>query len=339
MKRTFETYCQVEFLEWFYSAIPNITLSELIQSEKEFRDAESYMNLFNIISKRSILLLDDLDSFKEIAKSNPYFNKLLKNSSTGGSEIIEDLSSWFHSLEPDIVKAELLKLNPMSFLYFGDKFGKEKINGISLSSFINFKESAIENTKYISVNQCYTVSPNSNNTFPGWQFLNTINLPLNSALICDPYLFAEHSLFKYNLFIILENLLPIVNLECDFHLSFLINNMVHLDDVKKMTKDVEQHLIGLNRPYKICLSVYMISKEKLHDRNIITNYYRINSGRSFNYYSKNGDVKDFTNLQLIGRNGGPDDSTLEILEEFRKITCNSKSDFDLIGKHENRLII
>src|SRR5690606_15500158 len=108
----------------------------------------------------------------------------------------------------------------------------------------------------------------------------------NAAIIADPYLVNNPKSFEYNLYQLIQSLLP-PTLDRPFHLSFL-TRISNLSKGKEIFQSVEEYLKGLGKNYPINLGIYL--NATIHDRTIMTNYYRVHSGHSFEYFNQAGKV-------------------------------------------------
>jgi hypothetical protein len=107
-------------------------------------------------------------------------------------------------------------------------------------------------------------------------------------LVSDEYLCKDKNP-QDNIYVALEHLLP-KNLEIDFHLTIFTGDLSQFDAIEAKLKEL--------RNYSIFLTIIQVTKANpIHDRNIITNYFWINSGHGFHLFQKGKVISD-RNTQL-----------------------------------------
>lgn len=328
-----ETYCQVSFVEAFFDSIPDKVLIKLLFNQGD-EGIISYYNLFNILFRKSFLCLDDLDFIAQKAKEgHPYFKRLLDISQTEGGSKLIDLSNSFNNFFED--EQTLKDLAPSALCYFS-----QETNGYPFGFFIKGINSWKGDTNKISQTFTYKVHPEEAiNTFLGWDFLAEMMLPINAAIIADPYILKNSSAFETNLFDIIENLLPERLAKNDFHLTIIAerNNENRDKQFRKKFNEINSFIQDLNHDYKILLSLYIVGSSPFHDRNIITNYFRLHSGQSFNYYNDRRRINKESTLSFFGLNA-EQNVHQELLEGFKLILKKEPLKFSTEEGYVNRLL-
>ena len=307
------TYCEVAFLDHFYKQRPSL-------DKKEDDYVEKWILLNKVIKSRCTLFINSYDEFQEKAKSNPNYLHLLKNSTTGDSEIINSDLNVFDYLG----KALCL------FLMSNNKeIGRCHIQ-CDLNNWVNI----IEPLTYQST---YFISKGSNCTFKSWAELNiNSRSPITGIIIADPYIMKD-AVSLGNLKKILSAVLPKNQCINQLDVSIFINRGSDLDKLKKEHELLMTYFSTLHLPYATNLSIHQISNEDLHDRNILTNYTWLNSGHSFNYFGRNEKIKIKTTLNIKSIACDDNNSHISLIQDFAKLAENGNAEVDMVGNGKNNL--
>ena len=189
--------------------------------------------------------------------------------------------------------------------------------------------------------------------FPNnWDFLDRFKHPCNAMVLTDNYLFDYNAQeMKENLIPFLKKLLP-KTLEIEFQLTIIGKDTKKTIDFKQKKVEIEKALEAFNYPINLT-----IIPEAVHDRNIFTNYYWINSGVGFSIFKveggrlklKNDSMFTFYPISYINTDFKAyfsestkvvADSVLscrnEILDNCKKM--NQKDFLELAGNKRNRLL-
>ena len=253
MKQYIETYCQLSFLEQISNMQPKIDYPDTLNGH------QAYLNLRQIIEKKSELLIDQYQDFEKKLKSNPYLKKLMKDSMTGGSNI-HDFSKDFHLLLTDI--HYLKGVNPSAIHYYDrQNIFTEKLCA-ELGIFINSKGSW--KTKIVALSNTYSIYVSKNpktNQFKGWEVLNSTDLPINAAVIVDPYILNNSRAFQYNIYSIIENILPKTLNQNTFHLTILISKDIACP--QRQYEAVKNYIDSFKKTYSIEFGLYLVGNNNL----------------------------------------------------------------------------
>lgn len=121
--------------------------------------------------------------------------------------------------------------------------------------------------------------------FRNWLDLAILSLPLTDIIIADPYLFAQKNGDDT-----IQN-----TVECLSSFStrsfVRVNAVVFINPAKTTYSDTEIRagiVKGLKNSTGIKPNVSIIKTNKVHDRTILTNYKRVYSGDTFNYWNDKG---------------------------------------------------
>lgn len=331
MKQYLETYCQLSFLEHFFDAFPTSTNPFLLEDSGELK---AFMQLSELLIKRSDLLVDKLNDLEEKAKTNPILKRLLKSSMTGGSRLY-DFSKDFDFLMTDL---EYFKqVNPIALHYYTCEPQLSEERYQEVGSFVNEKNNWKGKINQLSQAFSLKVHPKQElNQFKGWVILGNNKLPINAAIIADNYILKSTKSFEQNIYKIITSLLPNSLSQNTFHLTIITDK--NLVNPKGKFEKVRQFLDKLNKTYSIDFGLFLTSANKPHDRDIITNYYRIHSGHSLDYFDDNGRINKSSTLDYFGLNAIPNNPHQLILTEYKRAIKYAKQDFDAFGILKNRLL-
>jgi hypothetical protein len=136
------------------------------------------------------------------------------------------------------------------------------------------------------------------------QFFDEFNLnPINSLIITDNYMFSGkiEEQKEYSLYPMLRTIVP-RDLCCDFHLTIFSCNLPNSNGLAPLNKDKAEKIIEEIKALNLCTSIKVTIvahtiKSTTHDRELVTNYHYMQSGRGFGVVDKKG-VKDIARGQL-----------------------------------------
>ena len=324
-----DTYCEIEFLEQFF-------MRDLNQLE----DEDLVFELRRLIMGNSNLILNgSREEVKGRAAINPHFKKLLKRSTSGGSELIEMSREQFDIQVLD--EEALCRLQPRSLLLHNLETERSDVIRSSTQLLNSNSDDCLEKLSELFRNSDYKLHPEVHlNSFPGWDALNQTELPVSEVIIADRYLLSESTGFGNNLFKILESLLP-KTLEQDLNIA-LFAARDRAINMRRAYEIVTAFLDSKSLPYCCNLEIYYFNLKETHDRNVFTNYFWINSGHSFDYVNNKNRVKDSRNAQISFRAlGAQSDLSNTLLTEFREISARCRKGVlgvDWMGELRNRLL-
>ena len=180
-----------------------------------------------------------------------------------------DVQTLFFLNENRTKCERLKKKNGLSFYSIDDYIlGWRKLN-------FNFKSAIYSANK-------------QDNRFKSWSIINEYVEAISDIVLIDAYIFSDQSLLESNLYRIIESLgkrlLNKVNLTIVSYSDS--RTPINIEAKYKALRDFfEQMNLAIN------LSIVLTKQSnKQHDRAIITNYFMINSGDSFNYFNSKGEV-------------------------------------------------
>lgn len=314
-----ETYCQEEFLIYFFE---NYVVDPI---DSKNRICNSFYDL--LLSKAEI----GVDSTEKLTAniSNPYVKHLIKTTTSGGSKLIP-ISSYFQNILEN--KDEIFKCNPTSLHFLKTHlFANTYSFGVYLADLQNY----ISKIKSISLAPItIKVHPSNDlNEFEGWSTVTSELPPRNSLIITDNFFLNNENKYKQNVFQLLTSFLPDELYNQDFHLTIITNR--ELQNPEKKFKSIRQYLNLLNKPYNIRFGLYLAEKIKPHDRDLISNYFRINVGHSFELLNENGRPNKDTSITYFPINSGNSPATHF---KFLKTFASYIKDLKPIGDDQNRLL-
>lgn len=327
------TYTTVEFLENFFASIDETSFSEILLQEADKIDTTK--SLYDLIFSKSNLLYDDETKLEGKLK-NPWFLKLISQHTMGGSKLY-----YYPNFRYILEDEETALASEPNSLHLYD-------NGILNQQLGYFKAGkSVECFKKIAKNFTYRIDKNQDtNTFKGWsQLFHELNLPINSAVICDNFMIKNYNNWKQNLFEIIKAILP-KKLEIEFHLTLISSQVGELNTangtIKPIFDKVQNFIEKLrcNYAYSINLNLIATNGKQFHDRHIFTNYYRITSGTSFDsLYNSKGKINADTYLEVKSLNsekGGT--SYFQEITPFKKILAKAQ-EIEVYGENKvNRLL-
>ncbi len=343
-------YCQFEFLDEFYKSIPpfDIENPDLIKNFSDF---------FKMIFSDCELLMDiPVKQVDSLYRDNLLLKTLVKRSTAGGSAISHQ-PDFFKELPKN--KLIVYRVNPRSvFLLDSEADESENLkNGFGFH-FIGRQKADKAVPHFFKINQ-HSISRNpKKKTERNWSFLKNRLAPANAAIISDRYcLIEDGAVIKENMFSLLRNILPVSLADMDFHLAIFTTYLKKgatkkdkpepgLAQLQPLHQALADFIQTLHLPYSVECSI-VVSNEVKHDRELVTNYYRLNSGSTFNYF-KGGKPLTETTLSVFPFGFRVDEARTcynevsRILEECSNILRNVKNSPDekkgLAGSGINRLL-
>lgn len=311
MIKKLPAYCELSFLDHFFGQRLSLNTAEVEYIEK-------WTLLHKVINSRCTLFFESLIEFQEKAKSNPNYLHLLKNSTTGGSEIKEYDSS----------SNESIKLPLALLLSNGNLHGQEYHISCDDKNWGNIIHT-------LTYTKCCLVDDGDSN-FIGWQnFYNEVNSPITGIIIADPYILKSNQAIK-NLNFILEAILSRVNSEKQLDIS-IFGSKDEVGNFQDRYESIANYIDTLNLRFKTNLSIHAIRKDKLHDRNILTNYTWVHSGHSLDYFNLKNQINRKTTLDLKSIACIDNNPHISMIRNFAKLAQRGIENFDMIGNGENNL--
>jgi hypothetical protein len=327
----FETYAESNFI---------INLCETEPSDSLSEEYTEWVKIFNIIAKKSDLCIDSKDELINKSKENPRLKRLIKCLSEGGSKLLLN-KEHFTKLNSD--KRSFLKTETPSPIYCLSKPSTNANNGVFVADSMNYQDKF----KKI-IREAYSISVNIKKQSQfSWKNLLDNQPPLNSIIIADPYLIKESD-FDKNLFQILDILLPNKNLDETFHVTLITGSKAGLS-LKQLENKHEKikEFVG-SRISDFKLGIYIVDQGRgdgkmMHDRMLITNYFYLSTGKGFDLFNSDDEIKDDTILQwsaiCTSHNLNTMNNELVKLDSY-VAKCHNKfpSMPQIFGDKENRLL-
>ena len=329
------------------------TLSEVIRLRKD----RPYSSTFSVIDKLCDIKLEcEMSEFEKLRVANPIINKLFKR----GSKSISCGASIDKAIINPNADDIFLMTPPNSRLY---SEYREKMGLLVTSSLTDIQ--FIDDLCHIHFRP-YTLLPETQKQrlraheedfedITSWkEVFDPIKLaPINSAIIIDNYIFNEFEQRDATLYSIIRSIVP-NGLKIPFHLTIFVNrgsDNEHKITKKKMEQVVDEiHGLNLGSEIKVSIIAHTI-KDTTHDRNILTNFHIISSGKGFGNFGHNG-VKDIAQGSITSTfhniNFLPSSATIKhqhsiILDWMRDIYIDKKGmnsiyAFEVGDKFDNRLL-
>lgn len=323
-----ETYCELDFLIAFFEKFPDGSAVEGILKEEAY---SAYWNFSKILFTDLEICIDNKDRVSELAVQNPFFKKLMKSDTGGGSRLI-DFSSEFAHLEDEEYVG---KLNPSStHLYSSTKNYRASNFQLGYLTAVPEWNSLM---RVLKLNREFRIEigRTSPPDFNHWGFLSEYSNWVNAAVIVDPYLLESPAGFEQNLYKIIRSILP-EKLDTIFHLT-LVARPEDISRGNVMYTLIQEFLCQLQLSYEVKFGLYLSTRREEHDREILTNYYRVHSGHSIDYFDTEGLGKRSTTVRFTGLLGVENNAHFQILESIQQLVAKAKTGFDHFGVQGNRL--
>jgi len=180
-----------------------------------------------------------------------------------------------------------------------------------------------------------------------WEQVSNYTLPLNAVVICDNYICSHYWSVENNLFKLLSTILIKKELEVPIDILIITKSLYKENGSLKETSLKCVH-DRLSREIKNIIgndffNLTMVKTELpgTHDRYIFTNYYVLNSGNGFSYFSKDDKIiaPSFTEFKVTPRTISKQQSDIfiDMLEQLKEIVLAAEKS-NIIGTCKNRLL-
>lgn len=294
VKRRKKIFCEFAFLKKFRSA--NAHISPIDNAEA----LSNWVAVMKYIQKSHLLVDVDKQTFADNVRMGDAIFRLYKQSSQGqftinyaSTQAEKDVD--FYIGQPESVTTSYLLTKKSAICqHFRKSYG---VNVLSPECWTS-NESAKENSFYFR--DCGSIIDKRDRLSWSSIFRSEYQLSnCNSMLIVDNYI--EKNLER-NLLAILDALLPESLYEIEFHLTILTqrndkrNTESYQEEYDKICKFVK-----LKRPKLNCQVELYVTTEKsgFHDRSIITNNAKIDSGAGFSLLNGSGNVQNNTQIEIV----------------------------------------
>ena len=309
---------------------------------------------YKLNEEKFAVLNNDLDVY-------PLFRKLA-NRYFGGDESI-------------ILKPNLCELTPAEFISISkqEKFVISEISRLPKLSeentgcIIKDPTEFISNWRLLRDDTPFFVSKYKgvSKQLTSWDEVGNYMLPLNAIVICDNYILSNSLGVEYNLLKLLQILLQGKKLDVTFDITILTksfyppikdkidaeskkdNTIKTLDKIKEETpiEDVFKRISeGLKKILGHDFFNLTIVKREVpdyHDRYIFTNYFVLNSGNGFQYFSQSGKTitPHFTEFKVIPitKRKEQADNFTDMLSQIQMMIEDTPKD-KIMGSCKNRLL-
>ncbi len=264
-------------------------------SEASIDDFIKIQHWFLLLSKYSELVIDIGESdFVELAKTNPIYKQLLKNSVSGGSKII----NWERH-QVDFETDNRFEDFPTAIFLLNrsESYCNQKINDYGLI-FLNGENYKSFTEKLFLLTDIQVKTNKMRSDIHSWSDIKRLAHPINSLILTDNYILKDKTDIASNLIPLLDSLLPDKLDNCKFQLMIITQLTEELMFTGRYS-EILQQINSLNRKYAIELSLISCLVGSIHDRRIFTNYCMFESNNSFTYFNIKGNVKKNTTLHAF----------------------------------------
>ncbi len=210
---------------------------------------------------------------------------------------------------------------------------------------ISFQDNYYDKWKQFRLLDLETLCPVRKNSdqclFYGWEQLQDYLVPFSDIVIVDNYLFSDPSLIPSNLekiLIQLDTATPV-----SYNLTIVsFDGITHVKEREKIYDLIQSIKKEKHLKFNLQL-VFTTRKMKEHDRNIITNYLRIKSGDSFNYFDSKGNIiTKGTEIEFQSMASWPvrnaADAILNDLKQTLKVVYENFGETHVFGENKNGLL-
>lgn len=128
--------------------------------------------------------------------------------------------------------------------------------------------------------------------FKAWKDIEDFSMPLTDIIIIDPYITSDSSLFSSNL----ETLLKTLALKSNSKINVVIytnrDKCVPYEQISPVVRKAVKEVTSVSPKFTLVTYRDQRGQETKaeHDRTILTNYHRVYSGDTFNYFDGTGKV-------------------------------------------------
>lgn len=319
-------------------------ISDYWEIRRNFDSNEEYLlsvhYWYSLLSKYSELIIDiEKSDFEELALINPIYNRLLKDSQSGGQRI-QYWKNLLTELESDNRFEDFP--NALFLLNQTETYCNQKINDYGLI-FINGKNYKSFTNILFLLTDVQVKTNKKMSDVNSWTDFKRLAHPINSLILTDNYILKDREDIATNLIPLLDALLPVKLNKCKFQLMIITQEMEQSIFAARYF-EVFNQLNKLNRNYEIEFSLITTSIGKNHDRRIFTNYCLLESNNSFTYFNKQGNIKKNTTLHIFPSfmiASGPEvmlKKNLNTLAEIKEIVDNARQNKELGSNIPNRLL-
>jgi|LauGreSuBDMM15SN_2_FD.fasta_scaffold00138_4 hypothetical protein len=129
--------------------------------------------------------------------------------------------------------------------------------------------------------------------FRTWSDLENYSFGITDILIIDNYIFSDSSLLEHNFFQLIKTLL--VKTKCKVNIVVLTNTdkvAISYGELSPKIRDAVQTITGVKPNFTLIKirDQRGVKSSSEHDRTIFTNYSRVYSGDTFNYFKPDGTI-------------------------------------------------
>lgn len=184
--------------------------------------------------------------------------------------------------------------------------------------------------------------------FDSWNKLTLFKHPISHVIIFDKYILGNKTNQKMekNIFPLLEALFCSISQQ---KRTIFITIVIESENQTTLSNSQTQVMAFLKRKWShidfdVSLFAYrsdvkVNNQEGLHDRRIYTNYFRISSGASFNYFSDKGNINEDTEIHVDFVFGKNNSFIMKDLRDIKAyITKASENSQRFVGNINNPLL-
>ncbi len=272
-----KVFCEIDFYKRFIYSYPNIPApgEESIKQMKQWIDFNAFM------FKSDIFFNINSEQFEDLSNEDSYYKILWKRSVNGecGVEflpsdfpVLADFNQSDESIQEHFDAVFLTCESKETCSLFESNFG---IKAISIDNLPENND--LFNFKLVSVES-------GSKSHNDWRFLKSFKHVCNSLAIVDNYILSDKTILSENLFPILDTLLP-YSLKISFQISIFAKKEVNGRNLnfQHFHDEIDSEIKRIRPDLNVKLGIFQIRNE-IHDRNIFTNYFILDSGSGFDLF-------------------------------------------------------
>lgn len=177
--------------------------------------------------------------------------------------------------------------------------------------------------KFINIEDPHQEQANKIKSWNNYLSMWCPKFPLTDIVLADPYYFMRKNTYRVNDNNIIRSLASPVN---DFPVSLVILTDSRYIDVNINLRDEVDNIRDIlinSTNNQNCKVTIVVESNKIHDRNIITNYIQIKSGSGFQL--KDNGTKDDVSVQILSRASLGNEQAIDNLLNSYQIDCVDKA--------------
>lgn len=256
------------------------------------KNLESFLNqkdnnLFNDVLKVLKRQLDKHFNFsKNRLKENHKLSSIIPILTSGVNETLTSFDNGFPVRPLKSNSANSFNSEQLSSILWVDDEGFTKLNnsGSTIVSDVGNEIKSIEQLFFFQNDYIFEKHLRiGSSNFSNWEHLKKFSMPLTDIIFIDNYILSSKEIIDCNI----KEFISILLEQCNTKVNFVL--FVHPDQVDGNIEDYQKEFKSFLRQCTGKSSnVTIIETRKEHDRTVITNYKRVYTGDTFNFWNNRG---------------------------------------------------